>query len=280
MKCAALTVANNGYWGNILNVIGKSSSLSLFGVLPEKLKGVCDFVGNALTRTMVAGSKLKVLKAIIRSISVLVMDGLFGRQRPTKTLFHDVAVLQHKPTLASGDGRRNADISVAAFEMPRVGSSFKFSSSLRNLSSHLANLAAKLLGSSVHNSAPVYVLTPRSGGPALLAGVKSLLSRSGFPTIAVALAAAIFWIVAKPFAVKVNVGFHHGEAGPALLAGEVHRTLSRRRSSIIPFAGANAGNTAKSGFGLGWLNLENVLTNLASLLDGHSGVLSRWSIVR
>jgi hypothetical protein len=75
-------VLNHGYPGNIL-------------VQGKEFYGPRDLISDALAGAVAAGKEFKVLKSVIVSNAVNVMDRLFFEERSAKMLFHYVSVLKN-----------------------------------------------------------------------------------------------------------------------------------------------------------------------------------------
>lgn len=59
------------------------------------LYGVGDLVRQFLSRSMSAGEKFKVLKPVVGTIPVFMVDRLFGEEGASEVLFHNVPMFKH-----------------------------------------------------------------------------------------------------------------------------------------------------------------------------------------
>jgi hypothetical protein len=90
-----------------------TSALCKIGIQPKYLDGEGDFVGNALAGAVAVGEQFQVFNRVVVPVPVFVVNGLFRVQLAAKRLFHDVAMLKHRPLFSFARQFRNGNPNVS-----------------------------------------------------------------------------------------------------------------------------------------------------------------------
>jgi len=228
-----------------------------------------EFIDDSLSRSMVAGSKFKVLNSVVGSVAINVMDRLFGIKLSPKVLFHDHAMLKHELALSARNRRRNADVSISPLDMTGVFAGLKLLTGLFDLSLNFTGVTTKRMLSSVHYAPTMDVLFSLCGRSTLLANKGRVLLGEKLLRFSGAFSRAEHGVLSPFLAVRSHVGLHHGEFRPTLLARKDHGSFPCGGPAIVALADAKTFHAAKLGRGLGWFDSKWGAAGFAILLNRH-----------
>lgn len=237
------------------------------GVQNQYFDGELHLVDDTLARTVVRTEQFEIFDAVVKPISIDVMNGFVGEQIAPNALLHNISVLENFMKRLS-ISRRNTKHDVLSFDSP---SYLRKSVSLSMQLAYpfvLTLLTAYFL---LNIDTPAWVAVAGAFFAAVYAdkfvfffcALSIICGRAGHR--------AISWITVKFFTIRSQIRLHHNERLAAFFAGEVHRSATSRGQRFYGTVVTSAGKTAifTTSFSIARVAVERVVAVLADHFDRH-----------
>lgn len=238
------------------------------GVLSQYLDREGNLVDYALTGTVPAAEKLKVLDSVVRFNPVDVVDGLVTKKFSSEVLLHNVAVLKNVLSHGLAVLRRNTQCDVVAAHPSGDLGQPVFRAMQFACPFVLALLTAQFLVAI--NSAATPSASPVEFFATVLAVSFVALVGIFAATHGRARHRAVQWIVSEFLLVRTQVGGFVAKTAAAFFASESDSVNFGRRPPVQSLACANASRRTEFSVSFSLARgAKSLLAMLANLFSGH-----------